>query len=197
MVYNVESRHFLCNLLHAGVKYSMCNTPTRKKMRLEGYDYSRAGCYFITICVKNRQELLGRIVGDGVLDVPYCDLSETGKLVDSQMRDMSYLYEDKWIEKYVIMPNHVHMMVVVERKDGSPRVLDGTSRTPSPTTNAAIPSFVSTLKRYINKNCGVGLWQRSYHDHIIRNEAEYQKIWQYIEENPARWKEDCYFAANA
>ena len=63
--------------------------------------------------------------------------------------------------------------------------------TPSP-TNAIIPQFVSTLKRFSNKKIGGSIWQRSYHDHIIRNEQEYQKIWDYIDTNSLKWQDDCY-----
>jgi len=98
------------------------------------------------------------------------------------------------IEKYIIMPNHVHLIIALHNeKDGTSRQNnDGTSRMPSP-TNALIQALVSTLKRFVHKECGFAFFQRSYHDHIIRNEAEYQKIWQYIDENPARWKEDMYY----
>ena len=63
---------------------------------------------------------------------------------------------------------------------------------PSP-TNAVIPHFVSTLKRFCNRDTGMQVFQRSYHDHVIRNEDDYLKIWQYIDNNPARWQEDCFY----
>ena len=166
----------------------MNEQPVRKGNRLDGYDYSQAGCYFVTICVKGRRELLGKIVGDGVLDVPSCELSDAGKAVEAQIQAMNALYANMQVTKYVIMPNHIHMIVFITG-DGGP---DGSSRTPTP-TNAALPKYVSTLKRYTNRTCGASLWQRSYHDHIIRNETDYQSIWQYIDENPAKWREDRYF----
>ncbi len=60
-------------------------------------------------------------------------------------------------------------------------------------TNAVIPSLVSSFKRFSNKRCGAKLWQRSYHDHVIRNERDYREIWEYIDGNPGRWAEDRYF----
>ena len=158
---------------------------------MNDYDYSRDGAYFVTICAKDRHEILGEIVvGDGVLDVPhsgvpYCMLSETGKAVEKQIQIMSDLYTDVRVDKFAIMPNHIHLIISTE---------NGSSRTPTPTVaaNAAVPHFVSTLKRYTNKNVGYSMWQRSYHDHIIRNEEEYQKIWDYIDTNPLNWEVDMY-----
>ena len=152
-------------------------------MRLKDYDYSLNGAYFITICVEGRQEMLGKIVGDGVLDVPSVQLTEYGQIVKHHIVEISIHYSHIDIDNYVIMPNHIHLLVVVH---------SGTSRTPSP-TNAVIPSFVSTMKRFIHKECGFSLFQRTYYDHIIRSEEEYIKIWKYIDENPAKWTEDCYF----
>ena len=69
---------------------------------------------------------------------------------------------------------------------------DGTSGTPSP-TNAVIPQLVSTFKRMINRKCGADIFQRSFHDHIIRNEEDYLRIWNYIDTNPVTWEKDCFF----
>ncbi len=178
----------------------MRELPVRKNNRLAGYDYSKEGLYFITICVEDKYELLGTIVGDGVLDVshseygvPYCRLSDMGNAVDMQLQVMNRLYDNVCISKYVIMPNHIHMILLITCTAEASTHNSGSSRTPTP-TNAIIPSFVSTFKRYTNKACGFAFWQRSYHDHIIRNEAEYEKIWRYIAENPARWRDDVYFA---
>ena len=173
--------------------------PVRKNIRLHGYDYSKAGCYFITICVKGMHEMLGEIVvGDGVLDVPrytteipYVKLSEYGIITEKYIAALDKYYEYITIPKYVIMPNHIHLLVVLNNKTLAGNK-HGTSRTPSP-TNAVIPSFVSTLKRFIHKDCGFVLFQRAYHDNIIRNEEEYKHIWRYIDKNPSTWAEDRYY----
>ena len=160
--------------------------PTRKKIRLEGYDYSQEGCYHITICVENGHEMLGNIdVGDGVLDVPFVELSEYGIIAEKRIAALDEYYEHISISKYVIMPNHIHILFSVLNNKG------GTSRTPSP-TNAVIPSFVSTLKRFIHKECGFALFQRAYHDRIIRDKEEYLQKLHYIEQNPVKWSEDEY-----
>ncbi len=160
--------------------------PTRKQIRLQKYDYSQNGAYFVTICTKDKHEILSKIdVGDGVLDVPIIKLSDYGIIAKKQIEEMKSIYTYLDIDKYTIMPNHIHLIITI---DG----VNGTSRTPSP-TNAIIPKFVSTLKRMSNKKIGFSVWQRSYHDHIIRNEHEYQKIWQYIDTNPIKWELDKYY----
>jgi REP element-mobilizing transposase RayT len=85
------------------------------------------------------------------------------------------------VDKYTIMPNHAHIIVFVSGASGKPRP-----------TNAIIPKFISSIKRYTNKLAGFDMWQTSYHDHIIRNDTEYLRIWQYIDNNPANWDDDCY-----
>ena len=163
--------------------------PQRKRNRLTGRDYSGDGAYFITFCVKGRYPSLGEIdeihVGDGVPDVPSVRLSDCGKYVERHIAGINKAYGSVSIVKYMIMPNHVHMIVRIHETSG-------TSRTPSP-TNETIPRLVSTLKRFVNRDVGENIWQRSYHDHIIRGEADYRKIWEYIHTNPAQWKDDCFF----
>lgn len=158
--------------------------PQRKPNRLVNYDYSANGMYFITICTKNKKKLLCDIVGDGAFDVPKTVLTATGRIVDKYILSTDRI-EKVSVEKYVIMPNHIHLLVFIED-------INGTSRAPSP-TNAMIPHVVSTLKRFCNREIGANIFQRSYHDHIIRNEMDYKKIWEYIDNNPARWKEDCFY----
>ncbi|MCL2019092.1 MAG: hypothetical protein FWG70_04960 [Oscillospiraceae bacterium] len=142
-------------------------------------------------------------VGDGVLDVPFNGvldvlrespivLSEYGKITEKHIIALNEYYEHISIQNYVIMPNHVHILLAVlnehEKDDKTSRTpLNGTSRTPSP-TNAVVPAFVSTLKRFIHKECGFSLFQRAYHDRIIRNEDEYMSVWKYIDENPVKYE---------
>ena len=164
--------------------------PKRKPNRLQGYDYSSNGVYFVTICTQNKDCILGRIVGGGVLDAPKIELSKYGKAVDEQIALMNSMYDNVIIEKYVIMPNHIHLLIRIENKSDS-----GSSRTPTP-TNSVIAMFVSTLKRFTNKNAGEKLWQRSYYDHIVRNENEYLKIWEYINSNAQKWQNDKYYTGD-
>lgn len=151
----------------------------RKKSRLEGYDYGRAGYYFVTICTKNREHFFGMIVGGDVLIAPRIELSPIGKIVEDTIAIIPMA------DKYVIMPNHIHIIFQI------PPQGDGPMGTSAPTKS--IPMVVRFLKRNVTMACGFSVWQRGYHDHIIRNDADYQRIWEYIDNNPAKWREDCYY----
>ena len=165
----------------------MNNLPVRKHSRLKGYDYSQNGAYFITFCVKDMHEMLGQItVGCSILDAPYIELSEYGKALMEVIEFLTNRKSEIDIVNYVIMPNHVHLIVVING------LHNGASGMPHP-TNAVIPKFISSIKRFTNKKAGFSLWQRSYHDHIIRNREEYLRIWKYIDENPSLWSDDIYF----
>ena len=162
---------------------------SRKRNRLEYYDYSQSGAYFITICTKDKRCVLGKaVVGGGALDVPEMRLSALGIIVDDEIKKSAGIYENIKVDKYIIMPNHIHMILIVENDNKK-----GTSGAPSP-TNETVPSFVSMLKRFTNKKAGRSLWQRSYHDHVIRNEKDYERIWNYIDTNLFKWEQDCYFS---
>ena len=164
--------------------------PKRKPNRLRGYDYDRPGAYFITFCTQNRRCVLSRIVGGGAHDAPRVELTELGKIVDKYIRSGNRM-EHISVDKYVIMPNHVHILLSVTGTDCE-RAPNGTSRAPSP-TNQLVPRFVSTLKRFCHAEMGQKLFQRSFHDHVIRNEADYREIWQYIDGNPGKWEEDKFY----
>lgn len=153
--------------------------PKRKPNRLAGYNYGQLGCYFVTICTRGKQHLLGRVVGADVLIGPHVQLSELGTIVD---RLISHMPSAK---KYIVMPNHVHILFQISTSENGPM---GTS---APTQS--IPWMVRYLKRTVAQAFGQNVWQRSYYDHIIRNDADYLRIWNYIDTNPAKWQEDCYY----
>jgi len=159
--------------------------PVRKKIRLDGYDYSQAGVYHITICVEDGHEMLGRVVGDAVLCVPFVELTETGEIVRTYLEKMNTVIKNAFLEKYIIMPNHVHLLIELKLIE----LEHGTQRTASP-TKAVIPRIVHGMKSVVTKQIGYSIWQRSYHERIIRNPKEYRIKWQYIENNPAKWAED-------
>ena len=160
--------------------------PTRKAIRLKNYNYSQAGAYFITICTKEKRKILGNInVGFGVCDEPRVQLTPYGSIADKYIKLMACKYENVSIDKYVIMPNHIHFIIVVNDTGGL-------SQAPNP-TNEVIPKFISLFKRYCNREYGENIWQKSYNDHIIRGENDFLKIWEYIENNPIKWQDDLYF----
>lgn len=159
------------------------NLPKRKPNRLKDYDYNQNGGYFITFCTKDRKPLLGSIVvGGGVLDAPHVELTPAGQIVDQYIRDLEQYYPWLTVETYIIMPNHVHLLLLVQ--DGPP----GTSAP----TGKAIPQLISTAKRFTNRDCGTQLWQRGYFDHLIRDENDFLLHWDYIQTNPGKWAEDEY-----
>ena len=164
--------------------------PKRKQNRLENFDYSSYGAYFITICTKNRRKILSNIVGDGAYDVPKTVLTEYGKIVEKYILSTEKI-KNVFIEQYVIMPNHIHMIIFIENKIPKYENLrnNGTSRAPSP-TNETIPHIVSTFKRFCNKDIGENIFQRSFYDHVIRNKQDYEQISKYIYENPTNWEMD-------
>jgi REP element-mobilizing transposase RayT len=160
----------------------MKDLPVRKSIRLKGYNYSQAGNYFITICVKNKYELLGQIFVDSSLNTSSVTLSETGKMVKCHVENISQR-NGVTLEKYVIMPNHIHLLICLEYGTAKPVSLQ----------NATIPQIINALKGLTSKKFGESMWQHSYHDRIIRHDEEYQRIFRYIDENPQRWYEDCYY----
>ena len=159
------------------------NLPKRKINRLQNYDYSENGAYFITICTQNRAQILSKIVGDGAHDVPKTSLTDIGKIVDKKIVSTNNI-PDITVDKYVIMPNHIHIILIVDN--------NGTSKAPSPTNNV-ISHAVSTLKRFVNKEIGYNVFQRSFYDHVIRDEEDYLSIWNYIDTNPHKWQQDKYY----
>ena len=158
--------------------------PERKPLRLKGYDYSNFGAYFITICTKNREELLSEIcpnVGDDAHIVPNNRLTDYGKICEKYINNINEKYNDATVDKYVIMPNHIHLIIF----------LHGTMWASSPTQT--IGSIIRSFKTMVTKETGTAVWQRSFHDHIIRNEKDYAKIWEYIDNNPGIWETDCLY----
>ena len=168
--------------------------PERKRNRLRNYDYSSCGAYFITICTENRQKILSRIVGADVPDGPKTvSLLPQGEIAEKYIRQWNDFHDDAKVERYVIMPNHIHIILAVYSGDILP-MEGGASRTSPPTRqHEAVPQFVSTLKRFCNKEYNGNIWQRSFHDHIIRDRRDYQEISQYIQDNPRLWREDCFY----
>ncbi len=165
------------------------NFPKRKLTRLKDYDYSSPGAYFVTICAKERRRIFSKIiVGTGVLDGPQNILTRYGEIADKHLCNMRAFYNNIRIDNYVIMPNPIHLLIQITEKVTS----NGPSGTPVP-TNSFIAKFVSTFKRFCNKEYGENIWQYRSHDHIIRREADYLKIWKYIDNNPVTWENDCFY----
>ncbi len=168
--------------------------PKRKQIRLKEYDYSQNGYYFVTICAKDRKCLFGTIdmvdkqtplVG---ADTIRPQLNEYGKYIEKSISEINNHYENVFVDKYVIMPNHIHMILVIRNDTNNRNTVSG--RIVSAPTISVI---VGQMKRWVSKMIGFSCWQKSFYEHIIRNELEYLKIYEYIENNPIKWKEDEYY----
>ena len=157
----------------------------RKRNRLTGHDYSQPGCYFITICTYNRENFFwtSSVVGADIIRPFHQVLTQYGLIVEQAILDIPRHYTGVEVSQYVVMPNHVHMILTLPPACG--RMISAPTK--------PVPVIIGQMKRYASKECGVPFWQRSFHDHIIRDEAEYLRICAYIETNPARWREDIYY----
>ena len=161
---------------------------TRKQIRLQNYDYSENGAYFITICTKDKQKVLCKSVGTTIgrpqdellYNHKTFELSEYGKITENAIKNITLHYPMIIVDKYVIMPNHIHMILMIDR-GGRPMVV--------PTISVVI----SQLKGYISKQIGHSIWQSRFIDHVIRNEKDYFEHLEYIENNPLKWEFDKYY----
>ena len=169
--------------------------PKRKDLRLKQYDYSSAGAYFVTICIKDRKRILSDIikpstVGVGALDdplTPQIRLTEIGKITEKYLLSSENIPGVK-IDRYVIMPDHIHVIIFLY-PDKYASCKDGSSRAPTP-TNEMLPHIISTFKRFCNKEIGNNIFQRGYIEHIVRDREDYETRAKYIYENPIRWYYD-------
>ena len=161
--------------------------PKRKNMRLKNYDYSQNGAYFITICSHNRECIFSEVlVGQGLCS---CRPTPIGSIIEEEIIALPTRYPHLTVDKFVIMPNHIHMIIVIDagRQEQSP----------CPTTTigdivCALKSITTKRANQCDSEKGRKVWQFRYHDHVIRSKTDYLQIWTYIDENPVRWSEDVY-----
>ena len=144
----------------------------RKSPRIPGFDYSSSNYYFITICTHEHHCIFG---------LPNC-LNQMGIIAETEIMNLSVHYETVLIDKFVVMPNHIHMILVIEEGLNNPNL------------NQIVAQYKSGVTRKIREILpDMRVWQRSYHDHVIRDQNGYEKIWTYIENNPLKWEEDCFY----
>ena len=195
----------------------MKNLRQRKSIRLKGYDYSQEGCYFVTICTKNREFIFGDV------DKGEMRLSAYGTIAKNEILNISKHYANVEIDVSTVMPNHVHMIVRITSVDRAPPAerINPTERINPFPTNVDIPNIIGKYKAGVTRLVGnafmrsastaVGsanvterinpfptnfetlvIWQKSYHDHIIQSGKSYDTIFCYIENNPMQWETDCH-----
>ena len=166
--------------------------PVRKPLRMSHYDYNTPGAYFLTFCTHNRKHFLSRIVG-AIHESPDPQLTICGKIVESVIQSIpAHLHVT--IDRYVIMPNHVHLIAIIMEKD----VL-GEIRESPPQSRPIMSKLIGYIKmnasKAIRQHYGdVTVWQRGYYDHVIRNQEDYVALAEYIQTNPLRWELDRLYA---
>ena len=165
-------------------------SPERKLNRLKNYDYSRNGLYFITICTKDRIHCFSEIieepscVGADIIR-PKTVLTNIGKILEDSINDIKNHYDNISVVKYCIMPDHVHLIISIMNDIFA---ANGGRMISAPT----VSTIIGSLKRFVSKETGISIWQKSFHDHIIRNEKEFLEICDYIDNNPINWVNDIY-----
>jgi REP element-mobilizing transposase RayT len=177
----------------------------RKSIRLKGYDYSQAGLYFITICCQDRACLFGDVVNGKI------GLNVAGKIANECWLEIPEHFPNVILHEYIVMPNHIHGIIelteIVGAKnfslhqhsphhtganDFSPLLIPFVS--PSRTIGSIVRGFKIGVTKWMRQNTDFEtVWQRNYHEHIIRNEQSYQTISDYIINNPAKWADDKFY----
>jgi putative transposase len=183
------------------------NIHHRRSIRLKGYDYSQAGLYFITICVQDRKCLFGEIENGEMV------LNEFGMIAYQQWEKLPERFTNMESDVFQIMPNHMHGIIMLTdtvgatlavAPDNNP-VADETGAGASPAPTKTVGDIVGAYKSLVANDCLetfkqnhpgkiMGkLWQRNYYEHIIRDEQSYQRISDYIINNPKNWNNDKFF----
>lgn len=150
----------------------MDEKPSRKKNRLQNFDYSTKGDYFITICTNERKNIFWVLNYKDLDTKSYLSLlNQNGNIVRNVLLNANKVYSEKAvIEKYVIMPDHIHLLICIMNDN-----------------QISVETIVKNIKRYVSMELGEkNLWQKGFYDHIIRNEKDYNEIWDYIDANPRK-----------
>ncbi|MBI1885791.1 MAG: transposase [Chloroflexi bacterium] len=178
----------------------------RRSIRLPGYDYAQAGAYFVTICTQNRECMFGEVVDGEMI------LTASGQMVESVWRELPQHYPGVEADTFVVMPNHVHGMIILvgagpRARPGRPQGVAptddlGQPQGFAPTGTMSLPDVVHRFKSLTTARYRRGvlqgrwlpfpgrLWQRNYYDHVIRNDEGLNRIRQYIVDNPVHWADD-------
>lgn len=170
----------------------------RRSVRLRQYDYTQAGAYFITLCTQGRECLFGEIVGDQMV------LNDIGQIVATEWERTREIRTEVELDAWVIMPNHLHVVVVIS--ESANEIAAAKTHLSSPTgesirtqgsikksLSSLVQGFKSATTTQINIMRGtprVPVWQRGLYEHVVRHEADLQRIREYIADNPRRWAED-------
>jgi len=167
-----------------------------KSIRLKGYDYTQSGAYFVTICSQDKKNIFSQIVDGNVI------LNEFGKIIQNEWIKTGQIRKNVIIDEYVIMPNHLHGIIIIENNHDDRR---GTQQRASTSKIESfgkpvfgslptiIRGFKSTTTKQINELRSmpeIPLWQRNYYEHVVRNDNDLNEIREYIINNPLKWDLD-------
>lgn len=175
----------------------------RKLNRLKGYDYCQSGCYFVTICVQNHECVLGNVINGKM------QLSRIGEMANNYWRKIPAHFPNTELNEFVIMPNHVHGIIVIDNVVGNKNICSQLGKNNNDEKNnnycslqvwqtkwgKSLSSIVRGFKIGVIKWCRQNnhedfTWQKSYYDHIVRNEESLHNIQEYIVNNPEKWEID-------
>ena len=167
------------------------NLPNRKSLRLKTYDYSLPGAYFVTVCTHKRQRLFCP-EWNGTQAVPYADgenspsvghdlcvVPPSNAIIHKWIKETEHKFKIS-IDKHIIMPDHIHLLILIEKRHGSPSLPEIMRWFKTMTTN----EYIRAVKAGALPTFHQKLWQKSYHDHVVRNDEDYEQTWLYIENNP-------------
>ncbi len=153
----------------------MKQMPKRKRIRIEKYDYATPGAYFITVCTANREKLFWSYRRGELCSPDRIRLSDIGVIDDNEIQKINTIYGTVDVDKYCVMPDHIHLLLVIKA--------DADGRTQfAPTVSRIVKQF----KGSITKQIGRSIWQKSFYEHSIRNQQDYDEIGAYIENNPLK-----------
>ena len=162
----------------------MNELPKRKHIRIEDYNYSTPGAYFITVCTVNREKIFWSDRRGELCSPANVPLSDIGIIVDNEIKKLNSVYDAVRVDKYCIMPDHIHFILSIDTDES------GRTRRDELCSSAYAPTISRVMKQFkgsITKQIGRPIWQKSFYDHGIRNQQDYNEIWQYIENNPLKY----------
>ena len=149
--------------------------PKRKAPRIPGYDYSTENYYFITICTQGKECIFGTIEKKNAF----------GEIAEAELFGIDTHYAGARVDQAIVMPNHIHAIIAIGCENRNIQY---------PSLNTVVGQYKAGVSRRIRQVMpGKVVWQRSYHDHIIRSRAEYEQIWQYVHSNAQKWEADCFY----
>ena len=152
----------------------------RKSIRLRNWDYSSSALYFVTICVKSRENLFGKIIDSQMIK------NDAGQMVEDLWRNLINKFDNIKLGEHVIMPNHLHGIIEIINEQKSEKLGDIVGVFKSLSTN----EYILGVNQFGWTSFDKKLWQRNYYDHIIRDNEDYFRILEYINDNPLKWEID-------